>query len=965
MKKILLFFIFTPFSLLFAQTNRQKIKIDLNTFRNQLLNSPNENTIGIGKAQQSSNIISLPFRDATFQQFRVVEYNILPKGVNANVRTYYGQKIDDASIGCRISITNDKMFVAIFTEKEVVAIEPSKNAANSDEYEVFTQESSSFECKTESNLGQNGRIRDIEAISNYSNGTTLRTYRFAFMVTNEFYNARGGTDASVNTDIIATVNTLNGIFERDLAVRFVLVSPTNPSSTNVFHRNTNTTSTYNQNLTYVHTQINSLYGSTNYDIGHCLHSTGGGVAYLSAVCNSSIKGGGWSGISSPTDMFVFAHEVGHQFNANHTFSGNGGGCTAGNLSISTAYEPGSGNTIMSYNGICSNSLNITGGKTNYFHTNSLQNMINYIQTGIGSTCPTTVSTGNSIPVAVAGSYGIIPKNTPFVLSGSGSDANNDVLSYTWEQYDLAVSGDIGALGNSTVGSGGYTSNNSITAPLFRTTQSSSPIRFFPSLTYILNNANNPNDREGEDLPSVSRTLNFRLTVRDNRSGGGGVHMSSTSVIVDGNSGPFLITSQNINTYWVQGSNKTITWSVNNTNNAPINCTNVDILFSSDNGATFSTVLVANTPNDGSHVITVPNISTSQGRIKIVPSNPNLVFFDINNVPINVVTALPTCAAETSNLSSTTPVTGVVGDASLNLSLYNFVPVTSVSKTITTTDPVMPLIGYNTNGCVIPYSNLTYYKTLTFRVSTTGSYTFTITPNYFAGNNISVFLGAYQDGCTNWIGSSLNMNTGIVASNTLNLNLSANTTYILTISYQWDRNSTGTVGVSFSGAGNVQQLIPVENSYYSYQYVVVNSQTNIVQAIQNTADLSNASLFSAGNYVVYGMSYLTDNVNLPTFLNQPFSSLQSAITSGSICAKLSSNSLAVTITPNCNNILTLSGQAVAGIQQATQTITSSQVINSGQNVTYRAGNSIILTPLTASGFAAANGSVFKAEIGGCN
>ncbi|MFY7911955.1 MAG: reprolysin-like metallopeptidase [Emticicia sp.] len=962
MKKILLLFIFSPLSILFAQKNIRPIKIDVNSYRSQLLRSPHESIIGIGKLQQSTNVISLPYQDTTLKQFRVVEYSILPKGANTEFKTYYGQKIDEPSVSCRISMANDKMYVAIFNESEIIAIEPRKNAQKPDEYETFVQEATSFECNAEHNLLQNGRIRDIEAISNYSNGAVLRTYSFAIMVTNEFYSSRGGTNTSVNTDVIATINTLNGIFERDLAVRFVLVSPINPSSSNFFYRNTNPTNSYNQNITSVHSLLNTVFGSANYDLGHCLHNSGGGVAYLSATCNNSVKGGAWSGIGSPTDMFVFAHEVGHQFNANHTFSGNGGGCTAGNLSSSDAYEPGSGNTMMSYSGICSNNLNITGGKVNYFHTNSLQSMINYINTGSGSTCATTSNTGNNVPVAVAGTYGIIPKNTPFVLSGSAIDANNDELSYTWEQYDLAASGDIGALGNSTVGSGGYTSNNSITGPLFRTTQSSSPVRIFPSLTFILNSANNPDDKEGEDLPSVSRTMNFRLTVRDNRNGGGGVHMSSTAIVVDGNSGPFLITSQNKNTYWVQGSAKTITWSVNNTNNAPINCTNVDILFSSDNGTTFSTVLIANTPNDGSQIITVPNISTTLGRIKVVPSNPNLVFFDINNVPINVVNSLPTCAAETSNLSSGTAVSGVVGDASLNLNLYNFVPVSNISRTITNADPIMPLIGYSSSGCVIPYSNITYYEPFTFRVSATGSYTFTITPGYFGGNNISVFLGSYQSGCTNWVGSSLNMNSGVAPSNTLTLNLSANTTYMLTVSYQWDRNSTGTVGVSFSGAGIVQQLIPVENSFYSYQYVIVNTQSNVVRSIQNDTDLSNASLFAAGNYVVYGMSYLTDNVDLGTYVNQNISMLQSAISSGTICAKLSSNSKAVLITPNCSNGLTLSGQASTGVQQANQTITSSQVINSGQSVTYRAGNSITLT---AGGFTAANGSVFKAEIGGCN
>ena len=69
-------------------------------------------------------------------------------------------------------------------------------------------------------------------------------------------------------------------------------------------------------------------------------------------------------------------------------------------------------------------------------------------------------------------------------------------------------------------------------------------RTFPSLTYILNNANIPPATIGgfqtaENLPAVSRTMNFRCTVRDQR---GGVNDSSVAITVAGGAGPFAVTS---------------------------------------------------------------------------------------------------------------------------------------------------------------------------------------------------------------------------------------------------------------------------------------------------------------------------------------------------------------------------------------------------------------------------------------
>lgn len=209
MKKYLLLLLLSPISFLFAQNEIRKANIDIATFRNQLLNSPNEINIGIGKTQQSINIVSLPFSDGTNSDFQMVEYSILPKGAETDIKTFYGQKIDDNSIGCRISLTKNWMIATIYTKSGIVVIEKSKQSVNINEYDVYLQSQNEFECKAENSINAGGRLRDIEGIQNYTNGTNLRTYRMAIMVTNEFYTGRGNTDATINEEVTAIINSLN------------------------------------------------------------------------------------------------------------------------------------------------------------------------------------------------------------------------------------------------------------------------------------------------------------------------------------------------------------------------------------------------------------------------------------------------------------------------------------------------------------------------------------------------------------------------------------------------------------------------------------------------------------------------------------------------------------------------------------------------------------------------------------
>ncbi|HAV55096.1 MAG TPA: hypothetical protein DCX41_09250, partial [Aequorivita sp.] len=137
----------------------------------------------------------------------------------------------------------------------------------------------------------------------------------------------------------------------------------------------------------------------------------------------------------------------------------------------------------------------------------------------------------------------------------------------------------------------------------------------------------------EVVPAVGRTMNFRLTVRDNVAGGGSSDSDNMVVTTDAGSGPFVVTSQSTNTTWTIGNTETVTWDVAGTDVAPVNSPNVDIWFSTDGGQTYPLSVALNLPNTGSATISVPNVNTTAGRLMVKSSNN--IFYDINNAAITV------------------------------------------------------------------------------------------------------------------------------------------------------------------------------------------------------------------------------------------------------------------------------------------------------------------------------------------
>jgi hypothetical protein len=597
--------------------------LDLTGLEQFLVQVPFERTPA---AEATQAILRLPMPDGTTGRFEVVEAPIMAPALAARypqIKTFRGQGIDDPAASLRFDLTPHGFHAMVLAPTGAVYIDPH-NRGDVTHYVSYykrdfvpsAERLASFACQVEDPENIAAELRQIiDASSQQSWGTELRTYRTVVAATGEYTTYHGGTVALGMAAIVTAMNRVNGVYERDIACTMQLV----PDNDLVVYTNPATDPYTNHDgyamLGQNQSNLDAVIGTANYDLGHVFSTGGGGIAWLGATCRASYKARGVTGLSNPIgDPFYIdyvAHEMGHQYGANHTFNGNSGACTGGNRHGPTAYEPGSASTIMGYAGICSGQ-NIQWNSDDYFHVASFDEMVAYIAFSSGGLCGTVTPTGNDAPIVDAGAGGFaIPKQTPFALTGSATDPNSDPMTYCWEEFDLGPAGHP----NTPVGN----------APIFRTFDPvTTPTRIFPKLTDILSGS----QTLGEILPTYNRNLTFRLTVRDNQSGGGGVDYDEMAFAVDASAGPFEITAPNTAVTWPGGSQQTVTWDVANTDNANVNCQSVDILLSLNGGYNFTETLATGEPNDGAAVVTLPNVETTTARIRVEAADN--VFLDIND-----------------------------------------------------------------------------------------------------------------------------------------------------------------------------------------------------------------------------------------------------------------------------------------------------------------------------------------------
>ncbi len=613
-------------------TNHFKIlQLNIETLKQDLVNIPQRGT----GHKTNSNIISIPNEKGETEQFQIYEAsNFSPELSNKypDIKSYIGYGLNNKAI-LRLSISPSGINTMIdYRDKPTVFMQPITGDVNN--YIVYNRLSRAdnklpeFVCGMVEDFSKKEQVAKGESSSlRDANDQLLRKFKLAISVNGEYTAYHGGTIAGALAAINTTMTRVNAVFETDMAVTFELVDATQLIYTNAATDPYSAISNWNNEL---QSTLTTTIGEASYDIGHMFGASGGGgsAGCIGCVCEDGRKG---SGITSPSDgipegdnfdIDFVAHEIGHQMGANHTWAFN-----TENTGVNA--EPGSGTTIMGYAGITGDN-NVQLHSDSYFHYYSIKQILDNLETSPNNCAQTTVIS-NEPPIANAGNDYNIPPGTAYILKGTATDANGgDALTYCWEQIDNGV------VTNTTFGPTLTTgSTNRSLEP------NSSPYRYIPKFSRVvageLTQENPTVNEDWETVSTVSRTLNWALTVRDREPSGLGLGAQTSFDLM-------RITVENVLPFTANSpgalpstGEADISWNVGETNNSTINCQKVTIKLSVDNGVTFPFTLATNIDNDGLETITIPGIPPANNARIIVEATDNIFYamsesFPISNMP---------------------------------------------------------------------------------------------------------------------------------------------------------------------------------------------------------------------------------------------------------------------------------------------------------------------------------------------
>lgn len=606
------------------------------------------------KSSNNTSEITIPNSNGVLERFRVWESSNFEPELQAKypeIRAYEGSGLDDKTAKIHFSVAPIGIQTMVLrADKPTEFIE--QNPEDSSGYVLFTKKNtlnatSALVCT----------IKDVVTDKNSKNKTSkttsnnkvFKTFRLALSCTGEYTAYFGGTKAGALAGMNATLTRANGVFNKDLALKLVLIANNediiylDPATDPYSNASRGTATDPADDNDYwskeVQSTLTSVIGEANYDIGHLFGASGGGgnAACIGCVCDSPTASnviGKGSAYTSPSDgkpqgdtfdIDFVVHEMGHQLGANHSFSFDGRERTGVNV------EPGSGSTIMGYAGV-SKGYDVQVNSDDYFTYASILQIQNTLAS---KSCAVNTPLTNNPPVINAGLDYTIPISTAFVLTGTGSDPEGDTITYTWEQFDSATS-------STTTNSNSVAYPTKPDGPLFRSViPGSSPVRYMPVLNTVLQNKLTTT---WESVSSIARTLHFTLTGRDNAALGTAQTNTDTMIVnVVATAGPFTVTSQNSDDVsWAKGSNQTVTWTVNNTNTLQ-GSANVNIKLSLDGGLTFPITLASNTANDGSEIVQIPTSIEASTNCRLLIEPTANIYYAVNSKSFAVgYTSSTTC-----------------------------------------------------------------------------------------------------------------------------------------------------------------------------------------------------------------------------------------------------------------------------------------------------------------------------------
>ena len=569
--------------------NKSKVESVFNTNQLTSVSLNKEKLVQIlsqaGTTKETGVKIDLPTPDGNYRSFIVWKNTLIPQPLQdryPSINAYSGVDVYNNAAVLKLELTTLGAYAMVFDKEQTYVVNPSE--IKSDKYVAFYKKdyiapasainACQFTDDFNNELVPNSTPAEVTPQARTSSGSK-KIYRFAVSNTVQYATAVAGpnpTKADVLSAMVTTINRVNSVYEADLSASLQFVDNQDSvvyvdAATVPFTTNQNLSSLLSQNRN----NMNNVIGNANFDIGHIFcTSSQGGVAILRALCNSYSKAMGATGTSNPVgdpfDIDYVAHELGHQFGANHTFN-----VCSGTEEQSTAYEPGGGTTIMGYAGICGTTNNVAQNSSAYFHFASLKEINSHMTNSgpNGGNCGVT-QTGVAAPNFTEETLTFyIPTKTPYEIpfpTVSGTEANS-IVTWNVEQSNL---------GNFQEDENG--GHNFVNGPQVRSIFSDTTSkRSIPSVASLMNSYNA--GLKGERLSFVQRNLNYTFVARQVVDGWGGFKVSEQpfKIEVKGTGSPFEVTYPTTQDSVIKNAQSVVMWNVVNTTQAPISCNNVNIL----------------------------------------------------------------------------------------------------------------------------------------------------------------------------------------------------------------------------------------------------------------------------------------------------------------------------------------------------------------------------------------------------